>query len=165
MKNGLLFLMLFSFVLISGCLQQEDSKVESVGQPDEKIQATPQTSSSAPRLGNLCLGEEECISFCQNNRGRCEEYCKSNVENELCQQLYPRIVQLQEKPVLSLPFAENDNPVGIVPMGETITHNGEPHVGIDFSWKKETKILKMRNPLAIEKIILLLYKRVNLLKS
>lgn len=39
-------------------------------------------------LGNLCDNEEGCISFCQNNRRRCEEYCKRN-KNELCVILFP----------------------------------------------------------------------------
>lgn len=44
------------------------------------------TSSIA--LGNLCSGEKECISFCLNNRGRCEKYCNGN-KNELCKTIFP----------------------------------------------------------------------------
>ncbi len=41
-------------------------------------------------LGELCLSEEECYSFCEDNRGRCESYCRGNTENELCPVIFPR---------------------------------------------------------------------------
>ena len=44
--------------------------------------------SSSFGLGDLCSGEEECISFCQNNRGQCESYCKGN-KNEICKIIFP----------------------------------------------------------------------------
>lgn len=36
-------------------------------------------------LGTMCLGEENCRTFCHTNKGRCGEYCKKNPENILCQ--------------------------------------------------------------------------------
>lgn len=68
-------------------------------------------------LGDLCSGEQECFSFCQNNRGQCEEYCKGR-EDELCQIIFPpgaednRDVQQKEncinnpKPVFTHAFTD-----------------------------------------------------------
>ncbi len=39
-------------------------------------------------LGELCTGEEACSVFCHTNRGRCDEYCQNNSENELCAKLF-----------------------------------------------------------------------------
>ena len=39
-------------------------------------------------LGRLCSGEEECVDFCQSNKGQCESYCQEN-ENELCAIIFP----------------------------------------------------------------------------
>lgn len=38
-----------------------------------------------PRLGNMCIGYEKCNAYCKDNFGRCQEYCESNIDNELCQ--------------------------------------------------------------------------------
>mgnify|MGYP001587355508 CR=1 FL=1 len=38
-------------------------------------------------LGNLCSGEEECISFCLSNIGQCQSYCLGN-GNELCSVIF-----------------------------------------------------------------------------
>jgi len=44
--------------------------------------------SSNIKLDNLCSNEGECISFCQDNREKCEEYC--NGKNiELCKMIFP----------------------------------------------------------------------------
>ncbi|MBS1263375.1 MAG: hypothetical protein MAG715_00553 [Methanonatronarchaeales archaeon] len=43
--------------------------------------------------------------------------------------------------VLTLPFAPEDDPHGLLPMGETESHDGEPHVGIDFFWDHEVDIV------------------------
>lgn len=48
-----------------------------------------QSAPSSPALGNLCSGEQECVSFCLNNRGRCEAYCKENYKNTLCLIIFP----------------------------------------------------------------------------
>ena len=62
---------IFLLIFISGCVQQENPEpVVSTGSIDEG-------------LGNLCPNEDKCKSFCLDNRGMCEEYCKNN-ENELC---------------------------------------------------------------------------------
>ena len=45
-------------------------------------------SISEGSLGDLCSGEEECISFCSKNRAKCEGYCHGN-ENELCRVIFP----------------------------------------------------------------------------
>ena len=44
--------------------------------------------------------------------------------------------------VLSLPFADSDRPIGLMPMGETINHSPpEGHPGIDFQWKYDVEII------------------------
>ena len=57
-------------------------------------QTKPVQPSTIPRLGNLCVGEENCKDFCLYNRDRCEEYCRSQPENELCQ----KVLALQNFP-------------------------------------------------------------------
>jgi len=39
-------------------------------------------------LGTLCSDESDCINFCLNSRGRCENYCQENPANELCNKLF-----------------------------------------------------------------------------
>ena len=39
-------------------------------------------------LGALCKNEVDCIKFCQNSRGLCENYCRENAANELCNKLF-----------------------------------------------------------------------------
>ena len=39
-------------------------------------------------LGDLCTGEKECHSFCENNRGRCEKYCQGKPD-ALCRIIFP----------------------------------------------------------------------------
>lgn len=46
-----------------------------------------------------------------------------------------------ERVVLTLPFAPEDDPHGLLPMGETVSHGGEPHVGIDFFWDREVDVV------------------------
>ena len=72
-------------VLISDCAPEEE-KLSKVAERIEKVEV-PSTIPSQ-RLGNLCSGEEECISFCQNNRRTCESYCKEN-KNDLCRTIFP----------------------------------------------------------------------------
>lgn len=44
--------------------------------------------------------------------------------------------------VLSLPFADSDEPSGMMPMGETINHSPpKGHPGIDFQWKYDAEII------------------------
>ncbi|HLD80734.1 MAG TPA: hypothetical protein VJA40_01915, partial [archaeon] len=38
-------------------------------------------------LGELCYTEDECKAHCQNNRGRCIQYCDAHPENALCGKL------------------------------------------------------------------------------
>ena len=80
--------------LVSGCIQQESIQKESQ-------QKTIPSNSQSIGLGNLCFGEDECISFCLNNRGRCEEYCKGNYENELCATIFPSGPEEQSQEQLS----------------------------------------------------------------
>ncbi len=75
-------------------------------------------TSQQHRLGTLCTGEQECIDFCVNNRGRCELYCHGTT-NELCLNIFPPesdaeapVVQKKEtcvsnpSPVFTSPFID-----------------------------------------------------------
>lgn len=95
-------------LFLVGCAQKEDTKVEKFQEPSvpEDYQKPLPSTSQSQGLGSLCFGEEECISFCLNNRVRCEEYCKGN-EKGLCKIIFPpqeereQTEKLQEmKPVL-----------------------------------------------------------------
>ena len=39
-------------------------------------------------LGTLCSSETDCKNFCSSNRGRCNEYCRENPSNNLCNILF-----------------------------------------------------------------------------
>lgn len=56
--------------------------------------------SQSLSLGDLCSGEEECKSFCLNNLGQCENYCKER-HIELCKIIFPSEEVVGEK--------QNDN--------------------------------------------------------
>jgi hypothetical protein len=42
------------------------------------------------RLGLLCDSYEDCVAFCQDNRGRCDDYCYTHTPNHLCGRLFGR---------------------------------------------------------------------------
>ena len=41
-------------------------------------------------LGRLCNSEEDCMDFCNNNMGQCNNYCDKNKNNGLCEKLIIR---------------------------------------------------------------------------
>lgn len=49
-----------------------------------KIDEVVSEKTTKQNLGSLCSGEQECITFCQNNRGKCEDYCRDDLHNKLC---------------------------------------------------------------------------------
>lgn len=87
-----LFLVL-SFIFILSCAPPEkEPDVNSAGEairvnPDRTID-TPAPLLGSRGFGDLCAGEEECVIFCRNNRGRCEDYCKGRGD-ELCRVIFP----------------------------------------------------------------------------
>ena len=92
-------LVLIAVILISGCVYQEENQIQGADEniPEQKeaqeegeqFRETIPLPPQSVGLSNLCSGEEECISFCLNNREQCEEYCKGN-ENELCKLIFPQ---------------------------------------------------------------------------
>ena len=90
MKKSLFFLILVASFALIGCAQKEAATVEKSQEPSipEDYQKPLQTIPQSQGLGNLCSGEEECIAFCHDNRGRCEGYCANDRENEICQELF-----------------------------------------------------------------------------
>ena len=90
-----LLLLVILAIFISGCVQQEsfesERSDETINQDNEN---TYQSGVVTPEpvldkgLGSLCPNEEECKSFCQNNRGWCESYCRGK-EIELCKIIFP----------------------------------------------------------------------------
>ena len=58
-------------------------------------------------------------------------------------------------PVLNLPFTTDHEPVGMMPMGETILHPATPdnpngHSGIDFQWHYQTELIAATNGEVLE---------------
>ena len=39
-------------------------------------------------LGTHCNDLDDCQTYCQNNRGNCDNYCNANPQNQLCNQLF-----------------------------------------------------------------------------
>jgi len=62
--------------LIGGCVQQENFTPEGFDKKSNQSQVEIQEPVGEKGLGTLCSNEEECGSFCLNNRGRCEDYCR-----------------------------------------------------------------------------------------
>ena len=98
LRRGYLVLLLpvFLVIFISGCAQQDsfepERSDETINQNNKNAYqpgaVTPENARDKG-LGTLCPNEEECKSFCQNNRGQCEEYCRGNHDNELCRIIFP----------------------------------------------------------------------------
>src|SRR3989344_3693396 len=74
-------LVLIGIVFISGCIQQDS--LYNKEQLNNKIPF----GAINKGLGSLCSDEEECNTFCHDNKGRCKDYCDNNPENEVCQKL------------------------------------------------------------------------------
>src|SRR3989338_1659385 len=112
-------LILIGIILISGCVQQRDERlVESSRTSSETVldkDETPegevaQHQPPIQQLGSLCSGEEECITFCLNNRGRCEDYCKGK-QIELCSKIFLPCVKEEKKIEEKEDCISNANPV------------------------------------------------------
>lgn len=96
MRKWFILLGIFLLVFLNSCVSQEKEISKGLIEGTEEAQA-PSTIPSEG-LGNLCSSEKECISFCQNNRERCEDYCRWN-ENELCRIIFPN-----EQPEMQAPM-------------------------------------------------------------
>ena len=81
-KKRLLFSLILLSIFIFGCAAKEDVKA------DYYVKENYQSSSQDYGLGNLCTGKDECISFCHDNRGKCEAYCRGKAI-ELCRIIFP----------------------------------------------------------------------------
>ncbi len=81
-------IILIGIILISGCVQQESVEKAGSDEINQNNTLSPGVAVTEPQsdkgLGSLCSNEEECKFFCQNNRGRCESYCRGR-EIKLCQ--------------------------------------------------------------------------------
>ncbi|MBM3233369.1 hypothetical protein FJZ18_04355 [Candidatus Pacearchaeota archaeon] len=64
-------------------LTQTKSSEDSLGTSS----SPPLPTSQEQGLGSLCSSEADCQQFCQNNRGRCESYCRGKTI-ELCRKLF-----------------------------------------------------------------------------
>ena len=47
-----------------------------------------ESTTSGDGLGRLCKNPQDCNTFCQDNFGRCSEYCAESPENTLCDTLF-----------------------------------------------------------------------------
>ena len=81
MPKNIHVLLLLS-IFIFGCASKEDVKA------DYYVKENYQSSSQEYGLENLCTGKDECISFCHDNRGKCEAYCRGKAI-ELCRIIFP----------------------------------------------------------------------------
>src|SRR3989344_6842345 len=110
-------LIVMAIILSSGCVEKPIEKitelpfVESEGVLDKiKVSEEENISSEAIvlQLDKLCSGEKECKEFCQDNRGRCEGYCKANNKDDLCRIFFPSEQKEQiEKPLERKPVLKN----------------------------------------------------------
>ncbi len=83
-------LFIITVLILSGCVQH---KYIPSSVSDTHHNALPDAQETVPKitptgLGSLCSSAEKCISYCLNNRGRCEGYCKKNTENPVCQKIF-----------------------------------------------------------------------------
>lgn len=77
-------LILMGIILIGGCVPEGyNNSGETAGNSREADKGIQNTQ----KLGNLCLGEAECNTFCHDNKGRCKDYCNNNPKNTVCQKL------------------------------------------------------------------------------
>lgn len=73
--------------------------------------------SQSTGLGNLCSGEDECKTFCQDNRGQCEEYCKGKGD-ELCKIIFPPGMEDDKRFEQKEDCVSNPNPIFTHPIAD-----------------------------------------------
>lgn len=132
-KRLLLVLLAVSLIFISACAKERDIQINEDDESKAEVQE-PLPSTSNNGLGTLCYGKEECISFCLKNRGRCEDYCKGNLYNELCKIVFPPESKTSgnernepnepkpacvsdTKPIFTIPFTDLSKIYHITPIG------------------------------------------------
>ena len=84
MIKKIVFILILIFLI--GCAPQNNIEIKE--EITEKITESKSGIAFEIGLGNLCTGQSECISFCTNNHGRCEAYCRGK-EIELCGIIFP----------------------------------------------------------------------------
>ena len=95
-------------------------------------QIKPAQPSSIPQLGNLCTGEDNCNIFCENNFSRCNEYCRSHPENELCQKPFEFERRPQEpQTTIDITIPTSTNPA--TPVTPSSTTNLPANTTIEFT--------------------------------
>lgn len=122
-------LAIIAAILISGCVQQEKTKItEDGGSVSEAAVGIQELlpSSADKGLGTFCFGEKECVNFCLNNRGQCEVYCKGK-ENELCKIIFPS--EEKESKTTSVEDQKGDQKPVLKNLGVNIE-----------SWNKQTNL-------------------------
>jgi len=96
-KRDRLVILALSVILVvfmSGCVQQGSFGSERPGEAVDQDKDADESGAVAPGpvrdkgLGALCPDEEGCRSFCRDNRGRCESYCRGK-EIEFCRIIFP----------------------------------------------------------------------------
>jgi hypothetical protein len=65
--------------------------------------------------------------------------CSKN--KNLVEKEYASYLDHENRINISLPYSENDEPIGMIPMGETVFHPVIGHPGIDFGWDHKPDIL------------------------
>ncbi|MEK6869288.1 MAG: amidohydrolase family protein [Nanoarchaeota archaeon] len=115
-KRVLLLVLPVLALLFYGCAAQEVPIPKGVPQVEERL---PAEAAELPKpeqqsgigLSNLCSGEDECVSFCQNNPVQCQEYCQSDQENVLCQKYFGKttIPEIDKSTSKDIPSGEMDS--------------------------------------------------------
>ena len=137
MKKVLIFISLSFFILIIGCAEDDDIQNKLIRENIKEIPIESEEKQKNIGLGNLCSNEDECNSFCLNNRGRCEQYCKINTENELCKKIFTvqnqQTSENENKDEIKVEEKQEQMKEDKLPVLKNIGFNIEP-------WNKETNL-------------------------
>jgi len=89
---------LFIFLIILGFLYPALERIEN-SNPSKNVSVNKSNSLfdfnrmfdfseySNLSLGEICYDLEDCISFCSENIEICDDFCRTNPENELCKKV------------------------------------------------------------------------------
>lgn len=113
--------------------------------PRGPSEITPTPISSQAGLGLLCSSLSECFVFCKNNVGRCQNYCKKNLSNNLCKPLPAAKKEEWKSNSITQPLPEGASNVRLVlpaPLDDILlseigafgAHRGGHLEGLDHEW-------------------------------
>jgi len=77
-----------NFVEARRLVKQAETLLEDVDDDAEEQEDEEDLAFEQVGLGNLCSGSAKCNFYCIRNSYECKEYCRNNLENKMCQQLF-----------------------------------------------------------------------------